>query len=192
MRIAFKEWAVIVDALGAGEQILIFRKGGIAEGRAGFQVDHSEFLLFPTLFHQQRDAVLPAAQERFDRLLRQSASDRVEIKCFCRVADWRRVASLAFADRLRGQHVWNDQVLEERFAWGRDKGIFALAVRVFALPAPVTVPVVPAYGGCKSWVTLDHDILTDPARPVLDDEQFETKLTRFRSALAAVEPLAVE
>src|SRR5438132_6843295 len=147
MRIAFKEWAVIVDALGAGEQILIFRKGGIAEGRSGFQVDHSEFWLFPTLFHQQREGVLPAAQDRFDRLLRRSASDRVEIEYFCRVADWRRVATLAFAARLRGEHVWNDQVLEERFAWGRDKAIFALAVRVYALPAPVIVPIMPAYGG---------------------------------------------
>src|SRR5438105_13031577 len=121
MRIAFKDWAVIIDALGAGEQILIFRKGGIAEGRSGFQVDHSDFLLFPTLFHQQRDAVLPAAQERFDRLLRQAAPDRVQIEYFCRIADWRRPGSLAFADPLRGEHVWRDEVLEERFAWGRDK-----------------------------------------------------------------------
>ena len=30
---AFKEWAVIVEALGQGEQIVILRKGGIAEGR---------------------------------------------------------------------------------------------------------------------------------------------------------------
>ncbi|HEY6229533.1 MAG TPA: DUF1802 family protein, partial [Verrucomicrobiae bacterium] len=66
MRIAFKEWAVIVDALGTGRQIVILRKGGISEGRGGFQVDHPEFLLFPTLFHQQRESVLPEAQARFD------------------------------------------------------------------------------------------------------------------------------
>ena len=186
MRVAFKEWAVIVGALGAGEQILILRKGGIAEGRSGFQVDHSEFLLFPTLFHQQRDAVLPAAQERFDQLVR-PISDRVEIEYFCRVADWRRVASLAFADQLRGQHVWNDQVLGERFAWGGEKAIFALAVRVYALAVPVTVPVIPAYGGCKSWLTLAQDIPIDQAHPVLDAEQFEAKLNRLRSALAAVD-----
>src|SRR5258708_6269605 len=31
--IAFKEWAVVADALGHGEQILILRKGGIREIR---------------------------------------------------------------------------------------------------------------------------------------------------------------
>ena len=34
MRLAFKEWAIIVDALGRGEQILILRKGGLQEGAA--------------------------------------------------------------------------------------------------------------------------------------------------------------
>ena len=37
MRIAFKEWAMVVDALGRGEQIIILRKGGISEGRGGFK-----------------------------------------------------------------------------------------------------------------------------------------------------------
>ena len=32
---AFKEWAVIVEALGQGEQILILRKGGMPRGEAG-------------------------------------------------------------------------------------------------------------------------------------------------------------
>src|SRR5687768_11757609 len=40
MRTAFKEWAIIVDALARGDQILILRKGGISEGREGFQIDH--------------------------------------------------------------------------------------------------------------------------------------------------------
>jgi hypothetical protein len=33
MRAAFKEWAVIVDTLGRGGQIVILRKGGISEGK---------------------------------------------------------------------------------------------------------------------------------------------------------------
>jgi hypothetical protein len=68
MRTAFKEWAVVVDALLRGEQILILRKGGLREGRGGFQIEHSEFLLFPTLFHQQRESVIPTAQARYDEL----------------------------------------------------------------------------------------------------------------------------
>ncbi len=39
MRQAFKEWVIVVDALLRGEQIVIFREGGLREGRAGFQID---------------------------------------------------------------------------------------------------------------------------------------------------------
>lgn len=59
MRTALKEWAVVVDALGSGQQIILLRKGGLREGPGGFAVAQPEFLLFPTLFHSQleREAV---------------------------------------------------------------------------------------------------------------------------------------
>ncbi len=37
VRVAFKEWTVVVDALGRGDQIIILRKGGLSEGRDGFR-----------------------------------------------------------------------------------------------------------------------------------------------------------
>ena len=51
--IGFKEWAVVCDALGRGEQTILLRKGGIAEGRNGFGFHHAEFFLIPTFFHEQ-------------------------------------------------------------------------------------------------------------------------------------------
>ena len=64
MRTAFKEWAVICEALGSGRQSIILRKGGIHEGRGGFEFSHQEFALFPTRFHEQaahvREGELPA------------------------------------------------------------------------------------------------------------------------------------
>ena len=50
---SLKEWSSVIDALGRGEHILLIRKGGIAEGRDGFRFKHPDFLLFPTLFHEQ-------------------------------------------------------------------------------------------------------------------------------------------
>ena len=63
---AFKEWHVIIEALGAGEQILILRKGGIAEGRLGFEVEAPRFWLFPTRFHAQLEKTKPAAARWFE------------------------------------------------------------------------------------------------------------------------------
>ena len=39
--IAFKEWAVICEALALGRQALILRKGGIAETGGAFRPEHS-------------------------------------------------------------------------------------------------------------------------------------------------------
>ena len=185
MRIAFKEWAVVVDALGRGDQIIILRKGGISEGRGGFQVEHPSFLFFPTLFHQQRESVLPQAQERYDKIAPQLLGpDKLRIEYFAELAAWEKVDSLAAAERLRGQHIWRDEVIAERFDWGKTKNIFALAIRVYKLPTSVELSMQPQFGGCKSWVDLETEVATEGAVPVLSKVAFETKLHDFREALA--------
>jgi hypothetical protein len=185
MRIAFKEWAIVVDALGRGEQILILRKGGIHEGRGGFRVEHPTFLLFPTLFHQQRESVIAPAQERFDTIAPHlPPTDRLRIECVAEVAAWQRIGSAAAAERLRGQHIWRDEVIAARFDWGKTRDIFALAVRVRRLPRRVELPMRPDYGGCKSWVELETGVDTAGASPVLDDAAFGRKLARFHEAVA--------
>src|SRR5258707_834774 len=112
MRAAFKEWAIVVDALGRGEQIIILRKGGINEGRGGFKVVHERFLLFPTLFHQQRESVIDSAQKRYDEISQSfPKANRVRIEFYAEVVDWRELTSLQDAQRLRGQHIWGDEMI---------------------------------------------------------------------------------
>ena len=184
MRIAFKEWLIVVDALGRGEQIIILRKGGLSEGRGGFKAEHSRFLLFPTLFHQQRESVVTSAQSRFDEIAPGvPATDCVRIEFFCEVAGWQRLDSLAEAERLRGQHIWRDDVIAERFDWGREQNIHALVMRVFHLPKAVELPMLESYGGCRSWIALEQDISLDGAIPALSDTGFAQKRTEFREAL---------
>jgi hypothetical protein len=90
---------------------------------------------------------------------------------------------LSAAEQLRGQHIWRDEVIAQRFDWGKEKNIHALAVRVYRVFWAVELPMLPAYGGCKSWVELADDIAFEGAKPVLDDSQFAVKLSEFRSAL---------
>ncbi len=185
MRIAFKEWAVVVDALGRGEQIVILRKGGIAEGHGGFRPEHERFWLFQTLFHQQRESVVPSAQQRYDAIAPSfPPSDRLRLEFFCEVAETRRLESLADAERLRGQHIWRDEVVAERFDWGRDKSLYAMAVRVSRLPQPVELPMLAGYGGCKSWIELEGAPDVSVAKPALDEAAFRVKLERFQATLS--------
>src|ERR1043166_7422576 len=111
MRIAFKEWAIVAGGLATGRPIFFLRKGGISEGRGGFKIEHPEFLLFPTQFHQQRESVTPAAQQWFDEIApRFPPHDILRLEYFARVAVWKRLESLEEAKKLRGQHVWRDDV----------------------------------------------------------------------------------
>jgi hypothetical protein len=184
MRIAFKEWAVVVDALAQGTQIVILRKGGIHEGRGGFKPEHRTFLLFPTLFHQQRESVIETAKARFDLISENFPSTgAVRISHFAEVIEWRQIVEAKDLRLLRGQHIWKDEVLQERFTWGREQSIWALAVRVFMLAQPAEIPLLPEYGGCKSWVELAHDFPEAKAEPVLSEEDFQRSLTALRSAL---------
>ncbi len=83
MSIAFKEWALVCNALGRGDQSLILRKGGIAEGRDGFRFKHDAFFLFPTLFHEQlARTILPP-----ETPLPQPAPGTISIELFARV-EW--------------------------------------------------------------------------------------------------------
>jgi hypothetical protein len=184
MRAAFKEWAIVVDALGRGDQIIILRKGGISEAHGGFSLEHPRFLLFPTLFHQQRESVVTSAQSRFDEIAPGfPPPDKVRLEFVAQVVEARRLNSLADAQALGGQHIWRDEVIAERFDWGREKSVFALAVRVFRLPQVVERPMRAEYAGCKSWIDLDDDIATDGAEPVLINAAFEIRLRHFRAAL---------
>ena len=185
MQTAFKEWMVIVEALGRGDQIFILRKGGIHEGRGGFKMEHSEFLLFPTLFHQQKESVLPGHDSGLDQEISDAqARNMIPIEFAAEVVDFHHLENFADVQKLSGQHIWRDEVIEQRFEWGRERGIYAIAIRVARLPIRIEMPNLPDYGGCKSWVTLAKDINTRQAAPVLPDAEFNARLERFRSALA--------
>jgi hypothetical protein len=179
--IAFKEWAVVVRALGDGRQIIILRKGGIHEKRGGFTVEHGEFFLFPTRFHQQNDLVLPEARVEFPG----ATDDVVPIEFYATAELVAEVDDAAKIRALRGLHIWRDRTIQDRYEWGRKQGIFLIAVRVHRLPAVRQVPMDESYGGCKSWVELRDPIATAGAQPVLDEASFQARLARVREAVAA-------
>jgi len=191
MRAAFKEWAVVVDALERGEQIIILRKGGISEGVGGFKVDHPQFLLFPTLFHQQRESVIESAQRRYDEIASQFPSpDRVRISSYATLSESKQLTSLENANALGGQHVWRAEVISDRFDWGRTKELYALAVRVYRLRQVIELPMLPAYAGSRSWIELTEEVSIEGAEPVLSEGDFQEKLSRFRAALSDVPTVA--
>jgi hypothetical protein len=162
LSVAFKEWAVICAALAAGKQSLILRKGGISEESGLFRPEHSEFLLYPTFFHEHRSGVKP----EFLPLLEEAEAAKppagiIRFTHFVRVVSVSHITDLEAALALDSLHAWTPEVVKQRFHY-RTPGLFALNVRVFPLTQPVEVVERPEFAGCKTWVRLDSPI--NPAK----------------------------
>jgi hypothetical protein len=185
MKTAFKEWAVVCRALARGRQIVILRKGGIVEEGGEFKPDHPEFLLFPTYSHQSPESVTPDAEPWLHEMeAEQPDAGTVTFRHYAIVHQALRVKSLEAVKRLAGEHIWSDEIVEERFHRWREQ-IYALVVRVYALPAAVTLDLREDYTGCKSWVDLEEDVPTAGSKPVVADAEFIERADKVRSQLQA-------
>jgi hypothetical protein len=182
-RFAFKEWAVICAALGAGRQSLILRKGGIHEGRDGFRVEHSEFWLFPTNFHQADDDLTEDYRDLWETVRRNPPlAETISLRLYAVVEQAVELADEAALPRLTGLHGWSERAIRERFHYKRP-GLFALLVRVFELPDELPLPNAPHFAGCRSWVELPDPLPTSNLRPVLSDAEHAARRDLLRERL---------
>lgn len=185
-RVALKEWAVLVDAMARGDLIAMIRKGGIREKRAGFDVRHDRFLLYPTFFHEK----LNELARRFHPTLESAHAKRppngmIELRCLASVAAVWQVTELERLRAIEAEHGLSWAAVESRFNYRDDPRVHVVAVRIATLPATVTLAEVRRYTGCVSWVKLDEEVDVAGARPVLDDGSFEERLARVEEALGS-------
>src|SRR3954471_11929943 len=178
----FKEWALICDALGTGKQSVILRKGGIAEGRAGFRFAHDEFLLFPTLFHEQVERLkLPAGTP----MPAARPDGQLEIRYRAQVEWTLDVTDASLLPRLAPFHLWRDEIVEERFRYDEKQAISLAFIRVQRLSAPFVFPNSPRYGGCRSWVALPDLPPEITSEPVLDEATHRARERALREVIGA-------
>jgi hypothetical protein len=173
--VGFKEWALVCEALGTGEQTILLRKGGIAEGRDGFGFRHSEFFLFPTFFHEQVVKVRTPAAE-----IPEAHQGEIEIRYFAKLEAQKEITSWPLAAALEPFHVLEELVVRERFEY-KGAGLHVALVRVFRLEPSWVLTDKPAYGGCRSWVELPECPEEMRFQPVLSDEEHARIAERFPS-----------
>jgi|ERR1051326_2951748 hypothetical protein len=159
---ALKEWSSVIDALAQGRQVVLIRKGGIADPKFG--VEAQRFYLYPTYFHQQRDE-----------------PSKVTITHWCEVVRTWRVREI---EPLVSLVVIPRDALEARYRFRPDQALHVIGVRTFALPQPHTISVTPDYLGCKSWVSIDDEIDVDGSTPVLSEEELAARLDQVNTKSA--------
>ncbi|MBI1870150.1 MAG: DUF1802 family protein [Chlamydiae bacterium] len=172
---AFKEWAVVVDALGQGQQVVIFRKGGLEEGSGGFEIENREFFLFPTYEHQKRQELIPSVHSRLEEIILHRPKDQfIHLQYYATIQSVFKITDVKVLRPLEGHHIWTQSLLEERFSWGKKKGLFALILRVFKLPHEISLPNRSDFGGCRSWIDFGENFSTEGV-PVLSNPEFHQK-----------------
>lgn len=199
--LALKEWAVTIDALLSGDQVLLLRKGGLLDGKGNFKLEARDFLLFPTVFHVDSPSLLaPGAAEKFAAALAlpepKTLSGSVPLRCRASVeaawsvTDGRVVEALA---NPPGLHVWGEAFTEARLKWRPGAPMTLALVRAHARRENGGVLAVkqrPDYYGCFSWarvepVTEEEEGEEGLWRPVLSDEVFSQRAALVREGLAA-------
>ena len=156
--VAFKEWQLVAEALASGEQSVILRKGGISEGKLGFQWLHEKFFLFPSLFHEQAQQVKPLPDGSLREIPEPAAGEGeivfsvyVEAIKTGRLTEWDEVL------RLAPYHIWKEEIVRERFEWGDEYGLSYAVVKAWQLTDPWILADRTSFGGCRSWFGLPSD-----------------------------------
>lgn len=183
MSIGFKEWSLICDFLEKGSQTVILRKGGIAEGREGFQFRHPAFFLFPTHFHEQEkhlcDRFLAGAAPLGEEApTADSERKEIAVRLYAETVrtfvlhDWGQVQALA------PFHAWSETTVRERFDYKDAPGISVAVLRAYRLPGEWVFPNSNRFGGCRSWLELPEcpAALFEGKFPVLDNDAFASVL----------------
>lgn len=181
LRVALKEWAVVCRALEMGRQIVLLRKGGIYEASGEFEVEHKEFVLFPTYLHQNLKMLKGEVHADFQPHV--SEPEEITISGAAVVTDIVQLNAREQMDRIEGEHVWTSALIDMRFMYRPENPLYLLLVRAYRLDAPVKIKNTAAYAGCKSWVPLDQAVRTDGAMPVIDDAQYESRRQSLLSQL---------
>jgi hypothetical protein len=161
---ALKEWSTVVDALGRGEQVLLLRKGGIAD--ASFGIEAERFYLYPTYFHQGET----------------EARSIVEITHWCEVVQTWTTRDRDAVAQLEPFVAIPRDTLEARYRFRPDQALHIIAVRTFALPRPARIAFHDAYSGCLSWISIDDEIDVEGSRPVLSETELQEKIAQWSSS----------
>lgn len=183
-RTALKEWAVLVEAMARGDIIAMVRKGGIREKRAGFEVHHNRFLLYPTFFHENTGDLA----SRFHPMLapahdRRRAAGHVRLTHLAEcVAVWSVVDS-GLLPAVAHEHGLAPSAVLARFHYRDDPTVRIIATRIRALATAVEIPEATRYAGCVSWLELDADVRVRDAHPVLPEADLQRRVAAMSAVL---------
>ena len=184
--LALKEWAVAVDVMGRGDQILMLRKGGIHRDDKEFRVVHPEFLLYPTYEHQKAVLLNESVHDDLAKTLEaDDITGLITIEYWCQVTDKFQISDDKILETLSPYHIWTSDYARKRLHWRPNQPLTVALLRLYGLQQPQALPMLDEYAGCKSWVELGQDLPLGYMNPVLTDQEYNEMAEDIRRELGA-------
>jgi hypothetical protein len=167
---ALKEWAIVCKAAEDGNQVLLFRKGGIMEYRNGFELKHKNFFLFPTFEHQSMESIREEYKKEFENLTKQHEQkdlnstvpndsqilpNTTTINSFVEISYFNEINDINKLEKLEKFHIWNLDYVKMRFNYNPKKPLFLVLLRTYKLKDAIKIHNKPEWAGCKSWIQID-------------------------------------
>lgn len=177
IKTALKEWAEAIEALAAGNTILLLRKGGIRE--SDFRVTHHQVLLYPTYEHQKSELLKSGSIKE-----RQPPSpDQVTLALWGHITDVLPISETEQLEALMPHHIWTETFASERLKWKPKQPLSVLLLRAYTLQPPAKIPCLRRYSGCRSWIEVEQGIEINRAKPVLTQPEYSLRSQQIKAAL---------
>ena len=187
---ALKEWSVAVDAIALGSQIILLRKGGIKEDQGHFRTQSDRVVLFPTFEHQKpellksdykgvnyQSSVVPVASGWHP--------EKITLKIWAQITHIFLTTEADQISALSEFHIWQPQLASERLKWKPKQPLYVILLRAYRLAAPVEINWnSELYGGCRSWVSLNHPIEVSTDYPVIDSDTYSVQIKKIEEIIS--------
>lgn len=189
MKHALKEWNITIEALGKGQVVAIWRKGGIEDNPnvrtpfTGFNVEQNQFVLFPTSTHQSMDKIKQEWWNLNEEKTPVNKDNQVKIKYWAEVVDTIEIDNIDQLLNISNELINTTEHLVSSLNLYPDHKGKILILRVHKLSDPILVPYSQDYAGCKSWIELKIDIPKIGSTPILSFKEFNAKARLIKSLI---------
>ncbi len=168
-----REWSSVVDAVTSGQNHVLIRKGGIAEGKDGFQVRRTFFGLLPTLFHQVKNANPDA----------DAPAPPATVSILAQLVEAWSVPSITSLENISRFHGYAADQLSTRQMYKPDRPLSLMIIRAFRLRAPVQIAEGQIKTVCRSWAEVPLAAGMGGIDPVVDVESSSQAISDLQAAI---------
>lgn len=177
---AFREWNKVCYAIKNGKQSILIRKGGIHEGKKGFKWSHDKFFLLRSYYHFENKLLKDSYIEK-----NLETSNNLHLEVYCEIVLKKFVSNKEIINKLFSYHVYNQNLIDERFNYNDVKGLNIAVIKTYKLKNPINVGKTEDYKGCKSWFLINNKYLQNNLKmhAILDEDDFTNLFNNLKIIL---------